>query len=293
MTVYLIVTALTGFQVINLVSYFAKILPQLLVLYNSRRFCSGCVHLLNGGGRLPVGSGQQLGCGGLLRGGGRYLHVDGRQQLGCGGLLCGGACICLMAVGTCVVAADVCLVAAGACTLTAGNSLVVADFCVVVVCICLVAVDVCTLVADIFSVTADVCLMAAGPFTLMAGDSFLSKHTTRIANFSLLKTRAQGRDSNSGPDLPQAASPKDQTADHPRFPAIEPPKAEAEHNFLDDNISQTLETTSPNRRSDKLPNGNKEIPTISFMSLKSVLVVNQDSSPEENTGLKPAPMTMD
>ncbi|KAJ9065302.1 hypothetical protein DSO57_1021072 [Entomophthora muscae] len=34
MTVYPIVTALTGFQVANLVPYFAKILPQLLGLYS-------------------------------------------------------------------------------------------------------------------------------------------------------------------------------------------------------------------------------------------------------------------
>ncbi|KAJ9089878.1 hypothetical protein DSO57_1008559 [Entomophthora muscae] len=35
MTVYPIVTALTGFQVTNLVPYFAKILPQLLGLYTT------------------------------------------------------------------------------------------------------------------------------------------------------------------------------------------------------------------------------------------------------------------
>ncbi|KAJ9078691.1 hypothetical protein DSO57_1003962 [Entomophthora muscae] len=35
MTVYPIVTALTGFQATNLVSYFARILPQLLGLYTT------------------------------------------------------------------------------------------------------------------------------------------------------------------------------------------------------------------------------------------------------------------
>ncbi|KAJ9072121.1 hypothetical protein DSO57_1030511 [Entomophthora muscae] len=37
-TVYPIVTALTGFQVANLVPYFAKILPQLLGLYTMLYF---------------------------------------------------------------------------------------------------------------------------------------------------------------------------------------------------------------------------------------------------------------
>ncbi|KAJ9081511.1 hypothetical protein DSO57_1013856 [Entomophthora muscae] len=58
------------------------------------------------------------------------------------------------------------------------------------------------------------------------------------------------------------------------------------------NTSQPLENTAPNRRSDELPNGCKEIPNISFMSFKSTLVANQDSSPEGNADLKPAPMIM-
>ncbi|KAJ9064163.1 hypothetical protein DSO57_1033263 [Entomophthora muscae] len=109
--------------------------------------------------------------------------------------------------------------------------------------------------------------------------------------FGGLSAWVQGQDLNPGPDFPQAASPKDQWAGCLRFPGIEPPQAEIENDSLDDNTSQTLETAAQNERLNKLHNRDKEKPTISFMSLKSTLVDNQEPSLEENTGQKPAPMT--
>ncbi|KAJ9072544.1 hypothetical protein DSO57_1026398 [Entomophthora muscae] len=106
------------------------------------------------------------------------------------------------------------------------------------------------------------------------GNKLLILSTHEIVNFPSLKTWAQGQDSNPGLDLLWGACPKDQRASCPRFPGIEPPQAEAEDNFLDDNIGQALDTTVPNERSGTLPNGGKEIPTISLIRLKSTLVAN-------------------
>ncbi|KAJ9053682.1 hypothetical protein DSO57_1021861 [Entomophthora muscae] len=113
----------------------------------------------------------------------------------------------------------------------------------------------------------------------------------RIDNFLPLETQPQGRDSNPDPDFPQTASPENQWAGCLRFLGIKPPQAEIKHDTLDDSVSQTLKTEAQNKRSIKLPNGGKEIPTISFMSLKSSLVFNQEPSLEETTGQKPSPMT--
>ncbi|KAJ9083576.1 hypothetical protein DSO57_1033382 [Entomophthora muscae] len=66
--------------------------------------------------------------------------------------------------------------------------------------------------------------------------------TFKIDNCLSLETQAQGRDSNHGPDFPQAATPKDQWASQLRFLEIKHPQTEAKHESLDDNDSQALET---------------------------------------------------
>ncbi|KAJ9074838.1 hypothetical protein DSO57_1002267 [Entomophthora muscae] len=56
-----------------------------------------------------------------------------------------------------------------------------------------------------------------------------------------------------------------------------------------EDISIKLATTAPGEKHNKLSNGGKEIPTTGLMSLKSILVANQDPTPEENVDLKAAP----
>ncbi|KAJ9077439.1 hypothetical protein DSO57_1016745 [Entomophthora muscae] len=102
---------------------------------------------------------------------------------------------------------------------------------------------------------------------------------------------AQDWNSNPDPENLQATSPKDQGVAHPRILGVKPLQAEAKSDYPKDKASQTREITAPKEGLIKAPNGGKEIPTISFMSLKSTLVVNQEPSPEEVTGLWPNLMT--
>ncbi|KAJ9073131.1 hypothetical protein DSO57_1019902 [Entomophthora muscae] len=114
----------------------------------------------------------------------------------------------------------------------------------------------------------------------------------RFIEFSFLiiiDKPVQKRVPNPGHDYLQAVSPKDQGAICLNFFGIDSPQAEAENTFKDKDISTKLEFTAPDERQDKLHNEGKEIPTISFMSLKSTQMTNQDSSPEENSELKASP----
>ncbi|KAJ9086438.1 hypothetical protein DSO57_1004161 [Entomophthora muscae] len=63
----------------------------------------------------------------------------------------------------------------------------------------------------------------------------------------------------------------------------EPPQAEAKNDGLNGKASQTKEISTPK--------GGNKTSTISFMSLKSTLVANQEPSPEGGMGLWPGPMT--
>ncbi|KAJ9088331.1 hypothetical protein DSO57_1024153 [Entomophthora muscae] len=76
-----------------------------------------------------------------------------------------------------------------------------------------------------------------------------------------------------------------------RFSGIEPPQAEAKSNSQSKNTNTDLGVMAPKEGLDNLPNGGKEILSINFMNLKSSQVTNQGPLPEENTGLKPVPMT--
>ncbi|KAJ9068881.1 hypothetical protein DSO57_1024204 [Entomophthora muscae] len=110
----------------------------------------------------------------------------------------------------------------------------------------------------------------------------------RIDNSFTLETRARV---NPGPKSPQAAGPGDQGAAFLRFPGVEPLQAEAKNDGSNGEASQTKGIIAPNEGVIKAPNGGNKIPNISFMSLKSTLVANQDPSLEEGTGLWPNPMT--
>ncbi|KAJ9082286.1 hypothetical protein DSO57_1006070 [Entomophthora muscae] len=127
---------------------------------------------------------------------------------------------------------------------------------------------------------------------LRVSERHISGSTVRIDNFLSLETQGQGRDSNSESDHPRAVSPKDQRAGCLRFSEIKPPQAEAEPNSQNVNISKNLRATAPEEGLNNLPNGGRKIPTVNLMSMKSTLVINQDSSPDENAHLKPTLMTM-
>ncbi|KAJ9057203.1 hypothetical protein DSO57_1024858 [Entomophthora muscae] len=66
----------------------------------------------------------------------------------------------------------------------------------------------------------------------------------------------------------------DQEAAYLRFPEVKPPQAEAQHDDLNGKVSQTKEISAPNGGVIKAPNEGNETSTISFMSLKSTLVVS-------------------
>ncbi|KAJ9076222.1 hypothetical protein DSO57_1028376 [Entomophthora muscae] len=85
---------------------------------------------------------------------------------------------------------------------------------------------------------------------------------------------------NPGHNNPQAASPDDQGASHPRFLIQTSNKTENE------DISINLPKMTPRREHNKFLNGGKEIPAIGLLSLRSTLVANQDPSPEENVVLR-------
>ncbi|KAJ9081217.1 hypothetical protein DSO57_1017061 [Entomophthora muscae] len=91
--------------------------------------------------------------------------------------------------------------------------------------------------------------------------------------------------------LGTATRPGDQGAACLRFSRVKPPQAEAKNDGPNDEASQTKGIIAPNEGVIKAPNGGNKIPTISSMSLKSTLVANQETSPEEDMGLWPNPMT--
>ncbi|KAJ9083427.1 hypothetical protein DSO57_1034821 [Entomophthora muscae] len=75
------------------------------------------------------------------------------------------------------------------------------------------------------------------------------------------------------------------------FPEVKPPQADAKNVGPNGEASQIKEISVPNRGLIKAPNGGNRISTISFMSWKSTLVTNQESSPEGGTDPWPKPMT--
>ncbi|KAJ9081620.1 hypothetical protein DSO57_1012736 [Entomophthora muscae] len=119
----------------------------------------------------------------------------------------------------------------------------------------------------------------------------MSIHSGLIENFLPLETQAKGQDLNPDPESPQAAGPEDQGAACLHFPGVEPLQAEAMNNYPNGKASQTKGTIAPNEGIIKTPNRGNKIPIISFMSLKSTLVANQEPSLEEDMGLWPNPMT--
>ncbi|KAJ9054772.1 hypothetical protein DSO57_1010647 [Entomophthora muscae] len=108
----------------------------------------------------------------------------------------------------------------------------------------------------------------------------------RIVNFLSLETWVQERGSDLGLDYSGAASPKDQEAVCPHFFGIKSPQVEAANTSQDEDTSKNLETTAPDERQKNC------LMKANLMSLKPILEANQDSPPEENAGLKAAPMTM-
>ncbi|KAJ9049408.1 hypothetical protein DSO57_1024952 [Entomophthora muscae] len=114
----------------------------------------------------------------------------------------------------------------------------------------------------------------------------------RIDNSFTLETWAQGWDLNPKPRPPWAASPMDQGAAFPNFPDVKPLQAESKIDGQNGKASQTKEISMPNGGVIKTPNGGNETSTISFMSLKSTLVTNQEKSPEGTTGPRLDPMTI-
>ncbi|KAJ9083261.1 hypothetical protein DSO57_1036425 [Entomophthora muscae] len=90
-------------------------------------------------------------------------------------------------------------------------------------------------------------------------------------------------DSNPDPESLQATGPC--------FSEAKTLQAEAKNDDLNGETGQTKEIIAPNGRPITAPNRGTEVATISFMSLKSILVANQEPSPEGGTGLQPDPMT--
>ncbi|KAJ9081975.1 hypothetical protein DSO57_1009196 [Entomophthora muscae] len=99
----------------------------------------------------------------------------------------------------------------------------------------------------------------------------------RIENSFLLETWAQEWDLNPDPEYPHAACPC--------FLKLEPLQAEAKNDGLNGKASQTKGISVSNRGVIKVPNGVNEISIISFMSLKSTLVTNQELTQERGMGL--------
>ncbi|KAJ9052274.1 hypothetical protein DSO57_1035855 [Entomophthora muscae] len=75
------------------------------------------------------------------------------------------------------------------------------------------------------------------------------------------------------------------------FSGSNPPQAEANNDGPNGKTSQTKEIITMNGEVIKMSNGGNKIYTISFMSLNSTLVDNQEPSPEEGTGPQPNPKT--
>ncbi|KAJ9048351.1 hypothetical protein DSO57_1035846 [Entomophthora muscae] len=113
----------------------------------------------------------------------------------------------------------------------------------------------------------------------------------RIDNSYTLETRAQEQESNPGPEYPQAARPGDQGTTCQSFSGVKPPQAEAKNDGPNGEASQIKGIIAQNGGLIKAPNGSNKILTISFMSLNSTLVANQEPSLEEGMGPQPNPMT--
>ncbi|KAJ9081996.1 hypothetical protein DSO57_1008953 [Entomophthora muscae] len=113
----------------------------------------------------------------------------------------------------------------------------------------------------------------------------------RIVNYFPLENRAQGWDLNPDPEFLRATGPKDQGATCLRFPEVKPLQDEANNDGPNGEASQTKGISAPNGGLIKALNGGNKISTISFMSLKSTLVANQETSLGEGTGPRPNPMT--
>ncbi|KAJ9051377.1 hypothetical protein DSO57_1005085 [Entomophthora muscae] len=107
--------------------------------------------------------------------------------------------------------------------------------------------------------------------------------TVRIDNSSSLETWAQEQDSNPDPRFPWATSPMDQRAVCLHFPEVKPLQADIKNFVPNSKTSQTKEISAPNEGLIKVPNEGNKISTISFMSMKSTLVANQEQSPEGGT----------
>ncbi|KAJ9066953.1 hypothetical protein DSO57_1004715 [Entomophthora muscae] len=108
-----------------------------------------------------------------------------------------------------------------------------------------------------------------------------------INNSLTLETQAKGWDSNPKPKSPQAAGLGDKEAACLCFPGVKPLQAEAKNDGLNGEASQTNRIIATKGEVIKVPNRGNKIPTISFMSLKSTLVANQEPSPETGTGPRP------
>ncbi|KAJ9060608.1 hypothetical protein DSO57_1029047, partial [Entomophthora muscae] len=113
----------------------------------------------------------------------------------------------------------------------------------------------------------------------------------RIVNSFSLETRTQGWNLNPDPKSLQAAGPMDQGATFLHFLEAKPLQADAKNVVPNGEVSQTKGISAPNGGVIKFPNGGNKISTISFMSLKSTLVANQEPSTEGGTGLQIGPMT--
>ncbi|KAJ9062528.1 hypothetical protein DSO57_1009873 [Entomophthora muscae] len=117
------------------------------------------------------------------------------------------------------------------------------------------------------------------------------RSSIRIYNSFTLESWAEGRDLNPEPKFSRAVRPRDQGAACLCSPGVKPIQSEAKHDGPNGEASQTKGIIVPNGGVIKAPNRGEKIPTISFMSLKSILVANQEPSPEEGTGPQPDPMT--
>ncbi|KAJ9084528.1 hypothetical protein DSO57_1023516 [Entomophthora muscae] len=77
----------------------------------------------------------------------------------------------------------------------------------------------------------------------------------------------------------------------PQLPEVKPLQAEAKIDGQNGKASQTKEINTPNGGVIKAPNEGNKTSTISFMSLKSTPVANQEPFLEGGTGLQPGLMT--
>ncbi|KAJ9060734.1 hypothetical protein DSO57_1027780 [Entomophthora muscae] len=113
----------------------------------------------------------------------------------------------------------------------------------------------------------------------------------RIDYSSSLETQAWEQDLNPNPRFPQAAGPMDQRASCLCSPEVKSLQADTKNVGSYGKTGQTKKINAPNEGLIKAPNGGTKMTTISFMNLKSMLVANQEPSPEGGAGLQPNLMT--